>query len=432
MAEHVTSRIAVFSPSAPRFDATTHYWHAEFASMIAYLRTAFPNAATEFDVSGLTCAPLRLSVERMLDQPDFVLIWSRVWEAEATRSLATLARELCPHARILVWGDAPLFMPQYFQREPFDAAVIGGDPEIVISDYIQSVVKSESPEHGLCFKTDSGWKKTAPGRVLDPHYWPFPAQDVIPFNDYQTARENRGKPTDDLSFDVSRGCPVGCEWCVDPLKGGRVGRWRPAKDTVAYMLNGAGPYQQFQCHGPIFTGNRTWIEEFVVAIRQTGSVVPFKAVSLVNHLSDERLVSDLASVGMQAIGFGIETLTADSSQRRLTPKVVERRLEQVAELLHRYDVEPKAYTQIGLKGQNRDDVLYTHRVCLDLGFTVRPTGATPFHLLRHMTVDQLDQLDLTRWDRKSFFDEACGLSLSDFYRMIVSPGTFFESVARAA
>ena len=30
------------------------------------------------------------------------------------------------------------------------------------------------------------------------------------------ARELRGKPTDDLSFDVSRGCHVGCVWCVDP------------------------------------------------------------------------------------------------------------------------------------------------------------------------------------------------------------------------
>ena len=30
--------IVVVSPSFPRFDATTHYWQAEFASVVAYLR----------------------------------------------------------------------------------------------------------------------------------------------------------------------------------------------------------------------------------------------------------------------------------------------------------------------------------------------------------------------------------------------------------
>ena len=62
--------------------------------------------------------------------------------------------------------------------------------------------------------------------------------------------------------------------------------------------------------------------------------------------------------------------------------------------------------------------------CGNLGFTVRPTGATPFHLLRSKSVAELDQLDLTRWDRKSFFDPACGLSQREFFHLITSPGTF--------
>ncbi len=37
---------------------------------------------------------------------------------------------------------------------------------------------------------------------------------------------------------------------------------------------------------------------------------------------------------------------------------------------------------------------------------------------------ELDQLDLTRWDRKSFFDPACGLSRREFFHLITSPGTF--------
>jgi radical SAM superfamily enzyme YgiQ (UPF0313 family) len=325
----------------------------------------------------------------------------------------------------LVWGDGPLFMPQYFARPPFDAAVVSGDAELVLADAIERFSAGSLPEHGLVLKVGPDrWERTLPGRLLAPAAWPFPAGDVIPFADYHLARELRDKPTDDLSFDVARGCPVGCDWCIDPLKGGRKDRRRPVLATVEFMAANLGPFHQFQCHGPIFTADRPWVREFVAELRRRRLVVPFKGVTLVNHLADAALVGELASVGMRAMGFGIETLTADKGRQSLTPKVQERLLEQVADHLHCYGVEGKAYTQVGLAGQRREDVLYTHRMLRNLGFTVRPTGATPFHLLRSMSVDALDQLDLTRWDRKSFFDPSCGLSRQEFFHLITAPRTF--------
>jgi len=418
-------RILLVSPSVARFDATVHYWQAEFAACVAYLRRRFPGHDIVAEPAGLTCAPGRVAVSQLLTQPDFLLIWARVWESPAARELGLLAREITPDTKILVWGDGPLFMRQYFAREPFDAAVVSGDPELALADAIERFSAGNLPGHGMVVKASrADWIPTATGRWLEPAEWPFPALDVIPFSDYHIAREMRGKPTDDLSFDVSRGCAVGCKWCVDPLKGGRTDRRRPVQATVEFMAASLGPYQQFQCHGPIFTADDEWSREFVSTLRRKNLCIPFKAVTLVNHLVDESLVAELASVGMRAIGFGLETLTADKSRRLLTPKVAERRLEQVAANLRRYGVEGKAYTQIGLAGQVRDDVLYTHRVAHDLGFTVRPTGATPFHLLRSMSVAELDRLDLARWDRKSFYNPSCGLSRREFFQLITSPGTF--------
>ncbi|HEY7424808.1 MAG TPA: hypothetical protein VH682_11310 [Gemmataceae bacterium] len=418
-------RIVVVSPSVQRFDATTHYWQAEFAACVAYLRSRFPHTEVNAEPAGLIGAPLRMVVRHLLSKTDYLILWARVWESAAARQIAQLTREISPATRVLVWGDGPLFMPQYFAREPFDAAVISGDAELVLADAIERYRKGVFPEHGLVLKTGRDrWEQTLPGRLLDPAEWPFPASDVIPFTDYHLARELRGKPTDDLSFDVARGCPVGCIWCIDPLKGGRKDRRRPVAATVEFMASNLGPYQQFQCHGPIFTADRPWIREFVAELRRRRLVVPFKGVTLVNHLANDALVGELASVGMRAMGFGIETLTAEKGRLNLTPKVQERLLEQVAANLHRHGVEGKAYTQIGLAGQRREDVLYTHRVLRDLGLTVRPTGATPFHLLRSKTVAELDQLDLTRWDRKSFFDPACGLTRREFYHLITSPNTF--------
>ena len=424
-------RIVLVSPSTERFDATTHYWQTEFAACTSFLRTRFQHDEVIAEPAGLIGAPLRTVVRHLLTKPDFLILWSRVWESRATRDIAQLTREISPTTRILVWGDGPLFIPQYFAREPFDAAVISGDAELVLADAIERYRTGLIPEHGLILKVGSDqWVRTFSGRLLDPVDWPFPANDVIPFTDYHLARELRGKPTDDLSFDVSRGCPVGCVWCVDPLKGGKKDRRRPVSATVDFMASNLGPYQQFQCHGPIFTVDRPWIREFVAELRSRRLVVPFKAVTLVNHLADETLVGELASVGLRAMGFGIETLSADKGGLNLTPKVQERLLEQVAAHLHGYGVEGKAYTQVGLAGQRREDVLYTHRVLRDLGFTVRPTGATPFHLLRSKSVAELDQLDLSRWDRKSFFDPACGLSRQEFLHLITSPATFMTDLTQ--
>ena len=392
--------------------------------MVGFLRGQFPDADVVSVPAGLVCAPDVVVVRELLKRPDFLVVWSRVWEAPAVRELGQSCREISSGTRILVWGDGPLWMPQYYSREPFDGVVTSGDPELVLADAIRRMAADELPEHGMLVRSADGWTATGPGRWLDPADWPFPDPSVIAFEDYRLARELRGKPTDDLSFDVCRGCHVGCKWCVDPLKGGRRDRRRTVRATVNFMAQGLGRYAQFQLHGPIFSQDGPWIDDFVAELRSRGLSIPFKAVTLADHLADERLVGSLASVGMRGIGFGIETLTVNRSRRPLTPKVHERLLEQVARNLRAHGVEGKAYTQIGMSGQRREDVLYTHRVLRDLGITARPTGSTPFDLLRSKTVEELDQLDLTRWDRKTFYDPACGLSRREFFHLIASPATF--------
>jgi hypothetical protein len=128
-------------------------------------------------------------------------------------------------------------------------------------------------------------------------------------------------------------------------------------------------------------------------------------VTLAKHLENEAMVAGLAEVGTTAVGFGVETVTDDRGRLRLAPpKIHAVDLAEVGCVLRRHGIEGKAYTQLGLPHQGRADVLFTHRYRLDLGFTVRPTGATPFERLRHMPVEELDRMDLAAWDRKSFYD----------------------------
>lgn len=417
------------SPSSPVFDKTLHYFQAVFSATSAHLKARFPNHEVVTEAAGLTGAPERVIVRHLARKPDFLVLWARVWEAPAARQLAELAREISPATRILVWGESLVYIPHYFQREPFDVVVLSGDPERVIADAIERLAQGLDPEHGVSFRWGHDWHDTAPGRTLEGAEWPFPDLAAIDPVGYHTARLHREKRTDDLSFTISRGCPINCAaWCPTPRKEGIKDRRRPVEQTVEYLARGPEPYQLFQLHSPLLVQDRQWIAELIARKAQVCPQVPFKSVDLVNPYAEEALVAELARVGLKGIGFGIETLCADRS-RRLTPKVDERLLEQVAAHFARYGVEGKAYTQLGLPGQSREDVLYTHRLLLDLGFVPRPTGATPFQRLRSKSLQELDAMDLTRWDRKSYYDPRSGLSHAEFLQIITSPRGFAPEVS---
>lgn len=401
------------------YDRTLHYYQATFSAVAGYLQERFPESQVVVEAGGLRGATLRTLVRHLADVPsDSVLfLWTRVWEAPATLELARLAREIQPHLRIIAWGDGPIFMPQYFRRQPFDGFLYSGDPETVLGDALQAWNQGESPTHGL----ELDGTRLAVGTTLDPAQWPYPRLEWLDPLAYRSAREDRGKLTDDLSFTISRGCPINCApWCSTPRKEGLRDRRRSAQDTARYMLDGSHPYEMFQLHSPLFAQDREWIEQFVKAKRQLCPDVPFKSVDLMNPYSEERLVADLASVGMRGVGFGVETFSARG--KRLAPKADERKLEQIARLLQRYGIQGKAYTQLGLPGQTRDDIYYTHNLLLDLGLQPRPTGATPFGRLARMSVEELDALDLSRWDRKSFYSPTCGLTPQEFYQLVLGCG----------
>lgn len=413
-------RILFFNAPCSVYDRTLHYYQATFSAVAGYLRQRFPEIPLELEAAGLTGATLRTLVRHLSNlPPDSVLfLWTRVWEAPATLEFARLARRIQPRLRIIAWGDGVVFMPQYFRRTPFDGFHVSGDPEIVLGDAVQAWSQGESPQHGLELNNGREWLALPPGKVLPPEDWPYPEAESLDPQAYRSAREDRGKPTDDLSFTISRGCPINCApWCSTPRKEGLRDRRRPVAATLEYMQKGPAPYELFQLHSPLFAQDRQWLAQFITEKRRLCPDVPFKSVDLLNPYVDEALVADLASVGLRGIGFGVETLSPRG--KRLAPKVDESMLEQLASNFHRYGVAGKAYTQIGLPGQTREDILYTHQVLLDLGLQVRPTGATPFGRLSRLSVAELDQLDLARWDRKSFYNPTCGLSLQEFYELLV-------------
>ncbi len=419
-------KIIFVSPSSVVYDQTPHYFQACFSATGQYLRQRFPAAEVVVEASGFHGAAERNVIRHFVhrNQPDFLILWTRPWEAHFARDLARTVRKMAAQTKILVWGDACNYFPHYFQRDPFDLVVVNGDPEIVLGDAIERSQAGLAPEHGAVYRDGALWRETSAGKVLPPEQWPYPDHAAIDATYYRMARIQRGRATDDLSFTVSRGCPINCaKWCPTPRKEGTNDRRRPAWDTVQYMARGLGPFEMFQMHSPLFSQNREWVEQFVRFKKKLAPEAPFKVVDLMNPYADESLVAALAEVGLKRVGFGVETLSR-SSRLPLIPKVDLSLFDQVAANFKRYGIKSKAYIQLGLPGQNREDIFYSIEFLQNKGFKVRPTGSTPFWRLARMTVEELDSTDLRCWDRKTYYDPRCGLSYREFYSLVTEPATF--------
>ncbi len=419
-------KIVWVSPFGVVYDATPHYYQALFSAAAQFLREQMPESEVVIEATGFHGATERTVIRHFIGAkaPEYLVIWCRVWESQFGLELARTIRKVSPRTRIVVWGDACNYIPHYFQRAEFDLIVTGGDPEKVILDAVGRLQAGHPPEHGVLYRDGENWRDTGPGLVLAPELWPFPAPDAIDPIAYRMSRVQRGLNSDDLSFMVSRGCPINCaKWCPTPRKEGLKDRRRPALQTVEYMAAGLGAFDKFQMHSPLFSYDRDWTNEFIAHKRRLCPDLTFKVVDLMNPYAEERLMAELAEVGLKNVGFGIETLTADP-RRNLMSKVDITQLEQVARNFEKYQVSPKAYVQIGLPGQTRQDLLHTLDVLRDLGIKPRFTGSTPFWKLARMTVEELDAIDLRHWDRKSYYDPRCGLSYREFYQLITSPKTF--------
>ena len=75
-------------------------------------------------------------ISAFAEEPDLVIFWSDVHQAEAVMSLARRLKAVSSQTRTFVFGRATTFIPQYFERPPFDFVHIDGDREATLEDVL--------------------------------------------------------------------------------------------------------------------------------------------------------------------------------------------------------------------------------------------------------------------------------------------------------
>ncbi|MBP3955337.1 radical SAM protein [Gemmata sp. G18] len=222
-----------------------------------------------------------------------------------------------PSVFALPW--AARFCRKLKQNNP-DARIVAGGRWVMDED--GAWVRSKIPELDLCVYG------TAEERIIDllsPRNWPF-----IPYTDASPGKLSAARPAfpaldyrlmpdyEDFhpSLEVSRGCGMGCSFCLEasvPLSD-----MRPAAEVVTALRSYDDLYARGQFgtyfEASFFRPPSPWIIDFCEAYAQAGLRCRWRCETRVDSLTPAGL-SALAGAGLKVVDLGLESASRIQLQR---------------------------------------------------------------------------------------------------------------------
>jgi len=407
----------VLMTAAPRvkYDLTMDYRYCDFGEVIDFLRKIPDIALSVFDGAVMNHL-IKDYVERFLLNYDVVIFYAETAEARMTKQLAEMCKKISPKTKIVVYGDATLYIPKYFSRYPFDAVHVNGDHDLVLADYINFLQGRNNELHGLLVNTELGWKETQAGKLLAPESWGFPALDALPLEEYRAFSFLKGSKGLEGSVYVAKGCKYACPYCVLPRREGLVDRRRPIPPLLDYLESNKMVFSEYQLHAGTFTEDKDWVLNFCSQVNKRGININWKCTTRVDSL-DEQLIEKMASAGCKSINIGVESLLFQASSPYNKADLLA--LQNLSLWLQKSKVQSTAFVMIGTADQEQSDVDFTINQLESMSYKVRPTAYTPFHKLSSFSVEELDNMNLENWDRKSLWSENSKIEYREFHRLLL-------------
>jgi len=341
-------RILFLWPPELPYDITLHYHYTLLGETAAYFINKKEFSVDLFD-GGVLGYLKKEYIKKLLNGYDYLIIYSKIENTHSTIRSAEICKNLFPHTKIIVYGPACLYVPQFFEKYPFDAYVFGGDPELAIEDYIklnQGIVKS-STLGGIAI----GRKFRGKPMYLDPELWAFPPLDKLPLEayDYVVSQKQISKfGKRQISVSVSRGCPYHCRFCFASLMFGRKERRRPISRLITFIRMQKDKFDNIQFFSPNFTLNRDWVIKFCSSLLKENIKIKWRCTTRA-ELLDEKLIKIMGMAGCKSIGIGVETLN-EQEQKNIGKKQNAENILSIIKMIKRAGINPKAYIMLGLPG----------------------------------------------------------------------------------
>jgi radical SAM superfamily enzyme YgiQ (UPF0313 family) len=381
--------------------------------------------ALDFDVDDVSLTAI---ASLLLEKPNAVLIWAEVHHARLAIQIGQLVRTISPDTRILVFGRGPTFIPQLYGAAPFHVAHAYGDREATIDSFLTHVEDASSPVVGGLVAGPDGVIARTPGRWLPPDTWPWPALDQLPLDRYGafTERVHGEGYSKRLSVTVAKGCTLGCAYCGATEEEGKTDRRRDVGALFDWFERSGVATRDSLVHlyAPDLFADASWVRTFCAEHHRRNAGIRWRGVTTTRTLQNEEVVEIAAQSGCRELAIGIEHV---SEQRMTSVKSTLAELDRAATLAARYGIVLKGLVMIGYPGQSEQDIEFLERLANGWGIVLRYTGYTPLHHLRRRSREELLDMNLEKFDRRTYYDEsATTISPSFFFERLTKNGGYFR------
>lgn len=298
-------------------------------------------------------------------------------------------KNLSGKSKIVLFGRMCKQIPEFFKRYPVDAIVTNGDYECSVDSVIKYINGDLEQPKGCLYRYDEKWTISEEGDYLPPEQWGQPDLNEIPYDKYSNLYINDtnkfcGIPNKkELVINVSRGCPIGCEYCdVAKMQGHKDRRMTPMA-LYEYIINNFEKYSfdYVSMFSAIFTLNKKWIEEFSRLMLK--SKIPWKCVSTIEHLSPE-IIQLLGKANCIRISIGVETIS--TNYNNALPQIKNNtydKIKEIVEACKACEIEVNCFVMIGIPGVSARESIKTIQLLEDLDVRIRPTIYTQYDEMKY-------------------------------------------------
>ncbi len=410
------SKILFLWPPELPYDLTLHYHYTDFGEIAGY----FLNQPEKYEVDifdgGVLAYLKKEYISYLLKKYDYLVILTYIQNTHSAIRAAELCQKISPKTKIIAYGSSPYYVPQFFEKEPFNGYVWDGDWELSIESFIKYYNGEISKEEtkGICI---DGGKVKNKGEWLDPKKWAFPPLDKLPLDDYDRVllQKKTIKKFGDrqISVTVSRGCPYACLFCKAAVMYGRKERRRTVDEFIKYLEENCDRFDVLQMFAPNFTLDQEWTKEFCQKVIEKKLKLDWRCTTRAQLITPE-LAKLMAEAGCKSIGIGVESLQKDI-QKQIGKVLNNHQMLDVFKMLRSNGIIPKGYIMLGLPGQTRKDVYDTIKMITDAGGEVRPSSYSPYqNLNRNSTLKEIAAMNRYTYD----INAVEGLSPIEFLKII--------------
>ena len=295
--------------------------------------------------------------------PKFIIAEIATPSIDNDLRILKLVREQVDVTTILTGTHATALGKDLLKENDWVDFVLKGEYELSSLALIKSLGDGTSLEQtrGLIYRKNSLIHENDYGEPSDLDELPLPAREQLNMENYN---ENFCLQTPNVTLISSRGCPMSCTFCIEPVfyRTYRLRSPELVMDEVAYLLRKYRP-REFYFDDSSFTVNRTHVRAICDLILSRGINIAWSVMGDVRV--DQTTLRVMKRAGLVGIKFGVET--ADT--QNLTNIKKSHSLLQVREFVDsckKLGIRTHATYTFGCPGETTDSIEKTLEFAVSL------------------------------------------------------------------